>query len=105
GSSEPMIKKRPTFPTGYSLAGLPAVTKVLHSDERYELYSLASSDAGEPLLFIRFAEDSLLETRRLADWWSIQPQEILTVLQVLTTELSRVNSSGAVLVMRGRRLQ
>jgi AAA+ superfamily predicted ATPase len=100
-----MIKKRPTFPTGYSLAGLPAVTKVLHSDERYELYSLASSDAGEPLLFIRFAEDSLLETRRLADWWSIQPQEILTVLQVLTTELSRVNSSGAVLVMRGRRLQ
>ena len=105
GSSEPMIQKRPTFPTGYSLAGLPAVTKVLHSDERCELYGLASSDAGEPLLFIRFAEDSSLETRRLADWWSIQPQQILTVLQVLTTELSRASSSCAVLAMRGRRLE
>jgi AAA+ superfamily predicted ATPase len=105
GSSEQMIKKRPTFPTGYSLAGLPAVTKVLHSDERCELYALTSTDAGEAFLFIRFAEDSSLEARRLADWWTIQPQQILTVLQVLTTEQSPANSNGAVLMMRGHRLE
>ena len=53
-----MIKKRPTLPTGHSMAGLPAVTKALHSDERCEVYSLASSGAGEALLLvIRFAED------------------------------------------------
>jgi hypothetical protein len=39
GSSDSMIKKRPTFATGHSLAGLPAVSKVLHTDERCELYA------------------------------------------------------------------
>ena len=101
-----MIKKRPTLPTGHSLAGLPAVTKVLHSDERCELYSLASSGDGETiLLLVRFAEDPPPETRRLADWWTTQPPQILTVLQVLTAEESPANSSGAVLALRGRRLE
>ena len=52
GSSNPMIKKRPTLATGHSLAGLPAVTKVLHSDERCEVYSLASSGGSETILLL-----------------------------------------------------
>ena len=44
-------------------------------------------------------------SRRLAEWWTTQPPQVLTVLQVLTTEESPANSSGAVLALRGRRLE
>ena len=47
-----MIKKRPTFATGHSLAGLPAVSKVLHTDERCELYDLTSVAGSETLLLL-----------------------------------------------------
>jgi AAA+ superfamily predicted ATPase len=101
-----MIKKRPTLATGHSLAGLPAVTRVLHTDERCELYSLPSSGGSETmLLLVRCPEGSAPVTRRLAEWWATQPPEALTVLQILTTEESPTNSSGAVLALRGRRLE
>jgi len=101
-----MIKKRPTLPTGHSVAGLPAVTKALHSDERCEVYSLASSGAGEALLLVmRFAEDPPRDTSRLANWWTIQPPHVLTVLRVLTAQESPINSTGAVLALRGRCLE
>ena len=48
-----------------------------------------------------------LRRRRVA-WQSggaIQPPQVLTVLQVLTTDESPANSSGAVLALRGRRLE
>jgi hypothetical protein len=38
-----MITKRPTFPIGYSVAGEPAIEKVLHTDDCLEIYSLASN--------------------------------------------------------------
>jgi ATP-dependent 26S proteasome regulatory subunit len=101
-----MIKKRPTLPTGHSLAGLPPVAKVLHSDERCELYSLPASSTGETaLLLVRGPDGSPAGARRLADWWAIQPPQVLTVLQVLSPEESPPNLSAAALELRGRRLE
>jgi len=88
------------------MAGLPAVTKALHSDERSEVYSLASSGGAESLLLlIRFAEGPQPETSRLANWWTTQPPQVLTVLRVLSALESPANSSGAVLALRGRHLE
>lgn len=101
-----MIKKRPTLPTGYSLAGLPPVVNVLHSDERCELYSLAASGTGETtLLLVRRPDGRSTETRRLTNWWAIQPPQVLTVLKVLSLEQSPPNFSAAALELRGRRLE
>jgi AAA+ superfamily predicted ATPase len=101
-----MIKKRPTLATGHSLAGLSAVTGVLHTDERCELYRLASSGGSETtLLLVRSPEGSPPLALRLVEWWNSQPPQVLTVLRVLTTEESPANSSGAVLALRGRRLE
>ena len=101
-----MIKTRPTLPTGHSLAGLPAVANVLHSDEQYELYSLVASGAGETiLLLVRRPESSSPEAQRLIDWWAIQDPQILTLRQVLTAEQSPANCLGAVLELQGRHLE
>jgi len=101
-----MIKKRPTLPIGHSLAGLPTVVKVLHSDQRCELYSLTSSGADETMLLLARRPDGLpSESCRFVDWLSTQPTPVLTVLQVLSAEECPTNSSGAVLALRGRRLE
>ncbi len=98
-----MIKKRPTLATGHSLASLPAVTKVLYTDERCELYSLG--DGETELLLVWGPEGSQQEAGRLAEWWTAQPPQVLTILQVLTVDQSVANSCGAVLALRGRRLE
>ena len=101
-----MIKKRPTLPTGHSLAGLPPVVAVLHSDERCEVYSLAASSTGEAtLLIVRRLDGRPTEIPRWADWLAVQPPQVLTVLQVLGPEESSANLSAAVLELRGRRLE
>lgn len=101
-----MIKKRPTLATGHSLAGLPAVARVLHTDERCELYSLTSTGVSDAtLLLVRCADDEPPGSRRLATWWTTQPPEVLTVVRVLTPEESPAKSSGAMLALRGRRLE
>jgi AAA+ superfamily predicted ATPase len=88
------------------LAGLPVVTKVLHTDDRCELYGLASSgDSETTLLLVRCPDGSPPEAVRLAEWWNTQPRQVLTVLQVLTPYESPANSTGAVLGLRGRRLE
>src|ERR1700684_2458139 len=101
-----MIKRRPTLATGHSLAGLPAVARALHTDERCELYSLTSSGGCETtLLLVRCLDEKPLISGRLADWWTTQPSEVLTVLRVLTPEESPARSTGAMLALRGRRLE
>jgi AAA+ superfamily predicted ATPase len=99
-----MIKRRPTLPTGYSLAGLPSVTKVLHSDNKCELYSLRSSDAGETTLLLLWSPDRSPETHRLTNWLNAQHPRVLGVLRVLTVEEGPANASGFVLQLRGRRV-
>jgi AAA+ superfamily predicted ATPase len=98
-----MIKKRPTLPTGHSLAGLPAVAKVLHSDERCELYSLVTGETA--LLLVRRPNGPPPEVVRLVDWWTTQPKQLLEVRHVLSAIESPPNSCGAVLALRGRRLE
>src|SRR5271157_5801502 len=86
-SSNSMIKKRPTFATGHSLAGLPAVSKVLHTDERCELYSLTSAAGSETiLLLVRGPDATPPDVRRLEEWWATQSPQLLAVKQVLRAE-------------------
>ena len=99
-----MITQRPTFPTGYSLAGLPAVTKVLHSDSKCELYSLFSSAAGEKALLLWRSPNRSPATHRLAAWLNIQDPRILSMTRVLTVEECPKDASGFALELRGRRV-
>jgi hypothetical protein len=97
-----MIKTRPSFPTGYSLSGLPVIAKVLHSDERCELYALAENDA---ILVLRRNTTSPAQAlTSLVKWWNRQPNDLLDIRQILTTEQCPTNSCGAVLTLRGQRL-
>ena len=96
-----MITRRPTLPTGYSLVGLPAVTKVLHSDSKCELYSLLSSESAETALLLSWSPDRSPETYRLTNWLNAQHPRILSLLRVLTVEESPANASGFVLELRG----
>jgi hypothetical protein len=99
-----MIKRRPTLPTGYSLAGLPVATKVLHSDSKCELYLLLSSDAGETALLLLPSPNSSPETHRLNNWLNAQHPRILSVLRVLAAEECPANASGFVMKISGRRV-
>jgi AAA+ superfamily predicted ATPase len=99
-----MITRRPTFPTGHSLAGLPAVSKVLHADSKCELYSLLSSDAGDTVLLLLWSPSGSPETRRLANWLNAQHPRALSTLRALTVDECPANASGFVLELRGRRI-
>jgi AAA+ superfamily predicted ATPase len=99
-----MIKRRPTLPTGYSLAGLPAVAKVLHSDRKCELYSLLSSDAGETALLLFWSPYGSPETTLLTNWLNAQHPRVLSVLRVLNSEECPAKASGIVLELRGYRV-
>lgn len=98
-----MIKTRPSLPSGYSLAGLPAVAKALHSDERCELYSLVTGETA--LVLVRRPNGPPPEASRLVDWWTTQPTQLLEVRHVMSVMESPPNSFGAVLALRGRRLE
>jgi len=101
-----MIKKRPTLPTGHSLVGLPPVVNVLHSDDRFEFYSLNTSRTSETVLFLaRCPAARPTDTSRLTDWWAVQPQAVLTAFRVLTPKESPPNLCAAVLELQGRRLE
>jgi hypothetical protein len=97
-----MIKTRPTFPTGYPLAGLPAIGAVLHSDERCEVYDLVASECV--LIVVR--QPSLIgkATTRLTDWWKAQPEQLLEMERVIDAPESPRNSFCAVLRLRGNPL-
>src|ERR1700688_820862 len=99
-----MITRRPTFPTGHSLAGLPAVSKVLHTDSKCELYSLLSSDAGDTVLLLSWSSDGSSETHRLTIWLNAQHPRALSILRALTVDECPANASGFVLALRGRRI-
>jgi AAA+ superfamily predicted ATPase len=97
-----MIERRPTLPIGYSLAGLPAVAKALHSDGKCELYSLISSEGGQTTLLLLWSPDTSPETRRVSDWLNAQHPLVLSVIRVLTTEECPENATGFMLELRGR---
>ena len=98
-----MIKLRPSLPSGYSLAGLPAIEKPLHSDDRCELYSLAKGETV--LLLVRRPTGPPPNLDRLVDWWTVQPKQLLEVRHVLSAIESPPKSCGAVLALKGRHLE
>jgi DNA polymerase III delta prime subunit len=101
-----MIKKRPTFPTGHSLAGLPPIVKVLHSDERCELYRLdLTSPCDSILCLVRRPSGLRPDEQRLVKWWAAQPPEVLSVCQVFSPEDSPPCARVALLELRGRYLE
>ena len=102
-----MIRKRPTLPTGHSIAGLPPVSRALHSDERAELYVLGSSNGNETkLLLTRNTDvDGAGEARRLTDWWAVQSPQLLRVLTVQTVQHAQDNWTAAALETQGRHLE
>src|SRR5258705_8323919 len=100
-----MIKKRPTLPTGYSLAGLPPISNVLHSDERFERYVLGPPyDAAKNvnLVLVRNVGRSQECESRLTNWWSVQQPEILTLLKVIDGSNSPQDYIAAVLQFGGQ---
>jgi AAA+ superfamily predicted ATPase len=99
-----MIKRRPSLPTGYSLAGLPTVARVLQSDSKCELYGLLPSDGGETYLLLVRSVDGSREAIRLANWLNAQDPKLLKVFRVLTVEECPANASGFVLELRGRHM-
>ena len=101
-----MIKKRPTLPTGHSLAGLPPIIKVLRSDARCELYRLdVTSPCETTLLLVRGPSGRRPEEQQLVEWWAAQAHELLSVRQVLSPEESPPGARVAVLELRGRHLE
>jgi len=101
-----MIKKRPTFATGHSLAGLPAVSGVLHTDERCELYALTSFAGSETLLLlVRGPNETSPDVQRLEEWWATQPPQLLAVKQLLRAEECPLNSIASVLALSGHHLK
>jgi AAA+ superfamily predicted ATPase len=84
------------------------VSKVLHTDERCELYSLSSAPAGTEtiLLLVRGSDATPPDGRwRLEEWWDIQPPQLLTVNQVIRSEQCPTNSIASVLELSGRHLE
>lgn len=101
-----MIEKRPTFATGHSLAGLPAISKALHADERCELYILTPAVGSETILLLfRGHEGTPPDVRRLEQWWVNQSTQLLSVKRVLTAEECPPHSIASVLVLSGRHLE
>jgi AAA+ superfamily predicted ATPase len=100
-----MTNRRPTLTTGYSLAGLPVVTRLLYSDSKCELYNLLSPDAFELVLLLLRSPTSSSETKRLANWLEIQHPKALSVLKTLSMEQCPANTSCFALQLHGLRIE
>ena len=57
------------------------------------------------LLLVRHPTGPSFDLRRLVDWWAAQPKMLLEVRHVLSAGECPPNSCGAVLALRGRRLE
>src|SRR6266478_68635 len=97
-----MITKRPTLPTGHTIGGLPPVERVVHSDDRCEVYGLqALGEYPLLLLFASTAGGAAKSPRELAAWWAVQPAEVLKVIQSLAPEDCPPQMIGVAFEARG----
>lgn len=97
-----MITKRPRYPIGHSVAGLPPIAKPLHSEDRCELYSLGFDGSDQTVLFIaQSSTTSDVDCRRLLEWWAIQPSQVLKVAEPLGQPDALFQSCSARLEIRG----
>jgi AAA+ superfamily predicted ATPase len=96
-----MIKKRPTFASGQSLASLPPIARVLHADDYLEVFSLGTIGDKESLLILYKGDFR----KRFEDWWAAQPSHFLELTRTLDSNESPLNSVVAVLTVSGRCLE
>jgi hypothetical protein len=85
------------------------VSKALHSDERADLYVLASANgagAETKLLLVPDTNtDGSAEAHRLTDWWKVQSPQLLRVITVQSVQHAQRNWTAATLETRGRHLE
>jgi AAA+ superfamily predicted ATPase len=96
-----MIAKRPRYPVGHSVAGLPPIAKPLHSEDRCELYSLGFDGPNQTVLFVAQSSNSVSDCRRLFDWWAIQPGNVLKAAEPLGQSDRLLRSCSATLKIEG----
>lgn len=91
------------MPVGFVIAALPAVTKVLHSDRRLELYRLTPA-VDEQVLLLANDVGFPLDASRLQQWLSVQSQNILKGTQMLQEGEAPAGMLGAAITLRGHYL-
>jgi len=97
------IKRRPSFAAGHALNNLPAISKVLYTDDRCELYSLGSTEKNETALFIiKNPETGASSENRLTGWWNAQVPHMLSIKEVIKPSVLPAKTIGAVLELHGR---
>jgi hypothetical protein len=100
-----MASRRPTLPTGYQVAGLPAVARPLHIEEGFEVYSLATKGtASEVLLLKRATGSSEDAAERLAGWLKKQNSGTLVSCIPVAPKLISAEFVGATLRLAGPRV-
>lgn len=91
-----MATRRPTLPIGFSFANTPAIEKILHIDDLFEIYRLVSGgDATEILILQR--GDSTATT----EWWSGLSEKNIKLERVVDIADLHAFSAGAHLSVRG----
>ena len=100
-----MASRRPTLPTGYEVAGLPAVARPLHIDEGFEVYSLATKGSESEILLLKRASGSSEEdVERLRNWLSKQDSGTLVSHTAVAPKLIGAEFVGATLRVAGSRV-
>lgn len=100
-----MISRRPSLPTGHTLAGLPPVAKALYSDSKCELYSLHSTGENHTVLFLLWSPEKPPDALRLGKWLALQDTRVLEVVRELAVEECPKNTMGFALNLRGTRIE
>jgi hypothetical protein len=98
-----MISQRPTFPSGYSLAGLPEILNAIYVDNGREIYNLKlSNSAATNLVLLHSADNTSPSLDRITRWLTVQDSQIVTVLKVLQAHESPPNTRCLVLSLSGK---
>lgn len=82
---------------GQAIAGLPAVSRVLHADARCELYVLGGADQRVLILPSVGAE-------RVEIWLKAQDSRIITAIQILADGQTSIASAGLAIALVGQPL-
>ncbi len=100
-----MASRRPTLPTGYQVAGIPAVARPLHIEEGLEVYSLeAKGPVSEVLLLKRVSASSDDDAERLRSWLNKQDSGTLVSHAAVAPKQISAEFVGATLRLAGPRV-
>lgn len=96
-----MFSVRPALSVGQTASGFPAIRRVLHAEQRYEIYEL--DGPGQRLLLLK--RNGLgLERERLAEWLKAQDPRVVKDVHPLLSGFMSAAHSAAVVTVAGQRL-